>query len=62
MCQALDAGDVFSRPSRRPTAHPEAFAGKTVGQSADHYAELIGAPDRNPVVIGASFGGLFTRS
>jgi non-heme chloroperoxidase len=27
------------------------FAGTTVGQVADHYAELIGALDRKPVVI-----------
>jgi hypothetical protein len=35
-----------SRRSRRPTARPEVVAGKTVGQVADHYAELIGALDR----------------
>jgi non-heme chloroperoxidase len=42
-------------------AHPEVFAGKTVGQVADHYAEVIGALDRKPVVIGHSFGGLLTQ-
>jgi non-heme chloroperoxidase len=39
-------------------AHPEVFAGKTVGQVADHYAEVIGKLDRRPAVLGHSFGGL----
>ena len=39
-------------------AHPEVFAGKTVGQVADHYAEVIGKLDKRPAVIGHSFGGL----
>ena len=42
-------------------ANPEVFAHKTVGQVADHYAEVIGALDRKPVVIGHSFGGLLTQ-
>ena len=39
-------------------AHPEVFARKTVGQVADHYAEVIGRLTKKPVVIGHSFGGL----
>jgi pimeloyl-ACP methyl ester carboxylesterase len=39
-------------------AHPEVFAGKTVGQVADHYAEVIGKLNSRPAVIGHSFGGL----
>jgi non-heme chloroperoxidase len=39
-------------------AHPEVMAGKTVGQVADHYAEVIGLLDKQPAVIGHSFGGL----
>jgi non-heme chloroperoxidase len=39
-------------------AHPEVFANKTVGQVADHYAEVIGKLDKRPAVIGHSFGGL----
>jgi len=39
-------------------AHPEVFANKTVGQVADHYAEVIGRLDKRPAVIGHSFGGL----
>jgi pimeloyl-ACP methyl ester carboxylesterase len=42
-------------------AHPEVFAGKTVGQVADHYADVIGQLDRKPVVIGHSFGGLIAQ-
>ncbi|WP_026423881.1 alpha/beta hydrolase [Actinokineospora inagensis] len=42
-------------------AHPEVLAGKTVGQVADHVAELIGALDRKPAVVGHSFGGLITQ-
>jgi pimeloyl-ACP methyl ester carboxylesterase len=41
--------------------HPEVFAGKTVGQVADHFAEVIGALDKKPAVIGHSFGGLLAQ-
>jgi non-heme chloroperoxidase len=42
-------------------AHPEVFAHKTVGDVADHFAEVIGALDRKPAVVGHSFGGLLTQ-
>jgi pimeloyl-ACP methyl ester carboxylesterase len=42
-------------------AHPEVFAGKKVGQVADHYAGIIGILKRKPAVIGHSFGGLLTQ-
>ncbi|MBF6216244.1 alpha/beta hydrolase [Nocardia puris] len=42
-------------------AHPETFAGKTVGQVADHFTELIGQLTNRPVVIGHSFGGLLAQ-
>src|SRR3954470_14684247 len=42
-------------------AHPEAFAGKTLGQVADHTAEVIGALDSKPVVMGHSTGGLLAQ-
>src|SRR5467141_281961 len=42
-------------------AHPELFAHKTVGQVADHYAEVIGRLKQKPVVIGHSFGGLLAQ-
>jgi pimeloyl-ACP methyl ester carboxylesterase len=42
-------------------ANPEVFAKKTVGQVADHYANVIGQLDKKPAVIGHSFGGLLTQ-
>jgi non-heme chloroperoxidase len=42
-------------------ANPDVFANKTIGQVADHYAEVIGKLDRKPAVIGHSFGGLLTQ-
>jgi pimeloyl-ACP methyl ester carboxylesterase len=42
-------------------AHPEVFAHKTVGQVADHYAEVIGQLKQKPAVIGHSFGGLLVQ-
>jgi pimeloyl-ACP methyl ester carboxylesterase len=41
--------------------HPDVFAGKTVGQVADHFGDVIGKLDRKPAVIGHSFGGLLTQ-
>jgi non-heme chloroperoxidase len=42
-------------------AHPEVFAHKTVGQVADHFAELIGKLHKKPAVVGHSFGGLLAQ-
>jgi pimeloyl-ACP methyl ester carboxylesterase len=42
-------------------AHPEAFAGKTIGQVADHFSSVIEQLDRKPAVIGHSFGGLLAQ-
>jgi non-heme chloroperoxidase len=42
-------------------AHPEVFAGKTLGQIADHVAEVIGALAKKPVVMGHSTGGLLAQ-
>ena len=42
-------------------ANPDTFANKTVGDVADHFAEVIGALDKKPAVIGHSFGGLITQ-
>ena len=42
-------------------AHPEAFAGKSIGQIADHVAEVVSLLDKKPAVIGHSFGGLLTQ-
>jgi non-heme chloroperoxidase len=40
---------------------PEVFAGKSVGQVADHVAEVIASIATKPAVIGHSFGGLLTQ-
>jgi non-heme chloroperoxidase len=42
-------------------AKPDIFAGKTIGQVADHTAEVIGELDRKPAVIGHSTGGLLAQ-
>jgi non-heme chloroperoxidase len=42
-------------------AHPEVFAGKTLGKVADHVAEVIRALTRKPVVMGHSTGGLLAQ-
>ena len=38
--------------------HPEVFAGKTIGEIADHYDAIIRGLEKKPAVIGHSFGGL----
>src|SRR3954453_5080545 len=42
-------------------AHPDVFAGKGIGEIADHLESIIRRLDRKPVVIGHSFGGLLTE-
>jgi non-heme chloroperoxidase len=42
-------------------ANPETFAHKTVGQVADHFAEVIGGLAKKPAVVGHSFGGLLAQ-
>ena len=42
-------------------ADPEVFAGKTIGQVADHYQAIIGLLERKPAVVGHSFGGLLAQ-
>jgi pimeloyl-ACP methyl ester carboxylesterase len=42
-------------------ADPQVFANKTVGQVADHYADVIAKLEKKPAVIGHSFGGLLTQ-
>src|SRR5690242_2455899 len=41
--------------------NPEVFAKKTVGQVADHTAEVIGRLDKEPAVMGHSTGGLLAQ-
>jgi non-heme chloroperoxidase len=42
-------------------ANPEVFAGKTIGQVADHVADIIGKLEKTPAVVGHSFGGLLAQ-
>jgi len=42
-------------------AHPDAFAGKSIAQIADHLADVIGKLTGRPAVVGHSFGGLMTE-
>jgi non-heme chloroperoxidase len=42
-------------------AHPEVFAHKTIRQVVDHYADVLAALTRKPVLIGHSFGGLVVQ-
>jgi pimeloyl-ACP methyl ester carboxylesterase len=42
-------------------AEPQAMAGTTVTEVADHVVEVIAELDRRPVVIGHSFGGLLAQ-
>ena len=42
-------------------ANPDVFAKKTVGQVADHVAEVIGRLSVKPAVVGHSFGGLLAQ-
>ena len=42
-------------------AHPEVFAHKTVGQVADHFADVIRKLTTRPALIGHSFGGLLAQ-
>ena len=40
---------------------PEVFAGKSVGQVTNHYADVIRQLTRKPIIVGHSFGGLITQ-
>jgi pimeloyl-ACP methyl ester carboxylesterase len=42
-------------------ANPDALAKKTLGQIADHTAEVIGKLDKKPAVMGHSTGGLLAQ-
>jgi pimeloyl-ACP methyl ester carboxylesterase len=49
------------RTVQEARANPDVFAGKRVGQVADHFAEVIGRLQEKPAVVGHSFGGLLTQ-
>jgi pimeloyl-ACP methyl ester carboxylesterase len=42
-------------------AHPEVFAHKSVGQVAEHYAQVIARLQKKPTIVGHSFGGLLVQ-
>jgi non-heme chloroperoxidase len=42
-------------------AHPEVFAGKSVGQVADYVSGIVKQLKKKPAVIGHSFGGLLAQ-
>jgi len=42
-------------------AHPDLFAHKTVGEVADHFADVVSKLAIKPALIGHSFGGLLTQ-
>jgi non-heme chloroperoxidase len=42
-------------------AHPEVFAGKSIGEVADYVAGIVRGLEQRPAVIGHSFGGLLTQ-
>lgn len=42
-------------------ANPDILAKKTIGQVADHTAEVIGQLQKNPAVLGHSTGGLLAQ-
>jgi len=41
--------------------HPEAFAGKSIGEVTDHFEAIIRGLGRKPAIVGHSFGGLLTQ-
>jgi pimeloyl-ACP methyl ester carboxylesterase len=41
--------------------HPELVADMSINDAVGHYAEIIGALDAEPVIVGHSFGGLFAE-
>jgi pimeloyl-ACP methyl ester carboxylesterase len=49
------------RPVDAIRADPSALAGLGVGEIVDHYERLIRALDEPPILVGHSFGGLFTQ-
>ena len=41
--------------------HPHVFAGKSIGQVADHFEEIVRVLNIKPAIIGHSFGGLLAQ-
>ena len=49
------------RTAAQAREHPEAFANKSIGQVAGHFAAIIATLASKPVIIGHSFGGLLAQ-
>ena len=49
------------RHGRGGAREPAGVRGQDVGQIADHLAGVVGRLHRRPVIVGHSFGGLFTQ-
>ncbi|MEA2675102.1 MAG: hypothetical protein QOI92_2294 [Chloroflexota bacterium] len=49
------------RPIEAIRADPSPLAGLGVGEIVAHYEQLIRAMDKPPILVGHSFGGLFTQ-
>lgn len=64
-----DAGYVALTPGwpddpttvEEANTHPDVMAHKTVGQVADHFAEIVSGLRRKPAIVGHSFGGLLAQ-
>ena len=41
--------------------HPEVFAGKSIGEVADHFEAVVRGLESKPAIVGHSFGGLLTQ-
>jgi non-heme chloroperoxidase len=60
-CSCQTEPHSLAHSDEEANANPEVFAKKTIGQVADHFAEIIGKLKHKPAVIGHSFGGLLTQ-
>ena len=56
-----DFKDLAHLTVQEAKAHPEVFAGKSIGQVADHFETIIRGLGRKPAVVGHSFDGLLAQ-
>jgi pimeloyl-ACP methyl ester carboxylesterase len=56
-----DFKDLAHLTVEEAKAHPEVFAGKSIGPVAEHFETIIRGLDRKPAVVGHSFGGLLAQ-
>ncbi|WP_394298066.1 esterase/lipase family protein [Streptomyces griseus] len=61
-CVALTPGRPDDPETVEEAAeHPDVFAGKSIGQIADHFETIIRGLNHKPAIIGHSTGGLLTQ-